>query len=592
MASSLAAPLIYHRRHPYGHRQTRAHSYYPKITKTSLAATQAHEYSFPGAACRNIHESSSAVAPLTAVQRRSGNYGPNIWESHQYSNRPHRPSHHHSNIARVEELNKYVKENLLNINGQGYEMLVETIDKVQRLGIGYHFEDEIKAALLKLSSIQMPSLHFCALRFRLLRQNGIWTSPDILEEFKDDINNNINHQNEISGDEEVIRGLLSLYEASYLATPANQLERTLKFPSHWRIRRSEARWLIQQYQDTTITNQDIDASLLELAILDFNMVQLVYQNDLLELNMWWKEMGLPEKLEFARDRLVESFQWAVALAPEPQFSYCRKVMSKLTSLINVIDDVYDVYGSLDELCLFTSAIQRWNASEVELLPKYMQICFMAVYNTTNELAYHTLKQQGFNSLHYIKQAWQEQCRVYLEEAKMFHTVGYHQTFEEYLENGCNTVASRLVLIHTYAASGDFLTNEAFDYLANYPDLTRWVATISRLTNDLATSKAELERGDILKSIECYMKEKNVTDKEAREYIEWRIDEAWKRLNQEAMSNYEHMKMYVNQAVDFARGCHFMYHDGDANGAPTQRHKDRAMALLYHPFSIPAMEDNT
>ncbi|CAN1185787.1 Trans-ocimene synthase, chloroplastic, partial [Linum perenne] len=73
---------------------------------------------------------------------------------------------------------------------------------------------------------------------------------------------------------------------------------------------------------------------------------------------WWKELGLPEKLEFARDRLAESFQWALALAPEPQFSYCRKIMSKLTSLINVIDDIYDIYGSLDELHLFTSAIQR------------------------------------------------------------------------------------------------------------------------------------------------------------------------------------------------------------------------------------------
>ncbi|CAN1185788.1 Trans-ocimene synthase, chloroplastic [Linum perenne] len=53
-------------------------------------------------------------------------------------------------------------------------------------------------------------------------------------------------------------------------------------------------------------------------------------------------------------------------------------MSKLTSLINVIDDIYDIYGSLDELHLFTSAIQRWDASGLDLLPNYMQICFITL----------------------------------------------------------------------------------------------------------------------------------------------------------------------------------------------------------------------
>ncbi|CAI0420392.1 unnamed protein product [Linum tenue] len=119
---------------------------------------------------------------------------------------------------------------------------------------------------------------------------------------------------------------------------------------------------------------------------------------------WWKELALTEKLEFARDRLNESFLWGVSLIQEPQFSYCRKIMSKLVCLINAVDDVYDVYGSPDELQLFTAAILRWDAEELDELPEYMKICFMAVYNTANELAYYTIKQQGFNCLPYLKQA--------------------------------------------------------------------------------------------------------------------------------------------------------------------------------------------
>ncbi|CAN0927251.1 Alpha-terpineol synthase, chloroplastic [Linum grandiflorum] len=524
----------------------------------------------------------------------------------QYRNPNHPPKSLNGGPAttvqeKVEELKKYVKHNLLNIDsvvngendGRRVAKLVEMIDRVQRFGIGYHFEEEIESALTKLSSMKPPkgNLHVY-----------------ILEGF-----NKGDHVDDV-------KGLISLYEASYLGTPgetflddarsfarenlldiknkkmigpklANQLDRTLEFPCHRRIQRSEAKWQIEQYQDMNEEDHDMDSALLQLAILDFNIVQLVYQSDLQELNRWWKELGLPEKLDFARDRLVESFQWPVGVSPEPEFSYCRKTLCKLASIINVIDDVYDIYGSLDELELFTSAIESWDANGLELLPKYMQICFMAIYNTTNELAYHTLKQQDFNCLPYIKQAWQEQCRVYHEEAKLFHTVGSHQTFEEYLENGQDTIAARLILIYTYASSGVSLAEEAFNYLANYPDLTRRSATVCRLTNDLATSKHELERGDILKSVQCYMKEKNVTEKEAREYIEWRIDETWKSMNRDVISNYGHMKVYTNQAVNFARASHFMYNSGDAHGKPTQRHKDRAVALLLEPFSVPAMEIN-
>ncbi|CAI0420580.1 unnamed protein product, partial [Linum tenue] len=287
---------------------------------------------------------------------------------------------------------------------------------------------------------------------------------------------------EISGD---VRGLLSLYEASYLGFPgeivldeAKSFARTHlqeELPSHWRTRRCEAWWHIEQYREDS--TEGMDPALLELAMLEFNMVQLVYQAELEELHRWWKKLGLPKKLGFARDRLTESFQWAVGLIQEPQFSYCRKTMTKLTCLINVVDDVYDVYGSLDELHLFTTAIQRWDAGELDLLPEYMQVCFMAIHDTTNELAHHTMEQQGFNSLPYIKQAWQEQCRRYLEEAKTFHNNGGLdiQTFEEYLEHGRKSIASRIVLIHTYAASGETLTKEAFNFLDSHLWSTLWIA---------------------------------------------------------------------------------------------------------------------
>lgn len=56
---------------------------------------------------------------------------------------------------------------------------------------------------------------------------------------------------------------------------------------------------------------------------------------------------------------MECFFWAVGIVSKPQFSNCRKGLTKVASLVTIIDDVYDVYGTLDELELFTDAVQRF-----------------------------------------------------------------------------------------------------------------------------------------------------------------------------------------------------------------------------------------
>lgn len=71
-------------------------------------------------------------------------------------------------------------------------------------------------------------------------------------------------------------------------------------------------------------------------------------------------MGLAPKLSFSRDRLMECFFWAIGVAPlEPKFSNLRKSLTKVAYLITLIDDIYDVYGTLDELELFTTAVERY-----------------------------------------------------------------------------------------------------------------------------------------------------------------------------------------------------------------------------------------
>jgi (-)-alpha-terpineol synthase len=73
---------------------------------------------------------------------------------------------------------------------------------------------------------------------------------------------------------------------------------------------------------------------------------------------WWRSTGLGEKLNFTRDRLIECFLWCVGMKYEPQFGYFRRMCTRICVIITIIDDVYDVYGTLDELELFTDVIER------------------------------------------------------------------------------------------------------------------------------------------------------------------------------------------------------------------------------------------
>ncbi|URE19579.1 Myrcene synthase, chloroplastic [Musa troglodytarum] len=50
---------------------------------------------------------------------------------------------------------------------------------------------------------------------------------------------------------------------------------------------------------------------LELAELDFNVVQGMFKGDLRELSSRWTNLGLAQKLSFFIDRLTENFLWTV-----------------------------------------------------------------------------------------------------------------------------------------------------------------------------------------------------------------------------------------------------------------------------------------
>ncbi|GLT65718.1 hypothetical protein SLA2020_381320 [Shorea laevis] len=485
---------------------------------------------------------------LEVDQRKSANYQPSLWSydflqslKNDYADERYK--------NRAKKLEEDVRSMISNENADLLATL-ELIDDLQRLGLGYQFESDITRALDNFASSERieKTLHATALSFRLLRQQGYQVSQDVFNSFKD---HNGNFKECLTND---IKGMLSLYEASYLAfegehlleeamaftrmnlkdlkgdvskSMAEQVSHALEVPLHHRMLRLEARWYIEAYSK----REDANSLLLELAKLDFNIVQSVLQSDLQDMSRWWKEMGLANNLSFTRDRLMECFFWTVGMAFEPQLSNLRKELTKVAALVTTIDDVYDIYGTLDELELFTDAVERWDINAVENLPYYMKLCFLALYNTVNEMVYDTLKEKGENILPYVTKAWVDLFKAFLQEAKWCYNKDM-PTFKDYLDNAWLSVSGAVFLVHAYFFLNQKFTNQALEGLQKYHDLLRWPSIIFRLCNDLNTSAGELKRGETTNSIQCYMRETGVSEEVAGKQMFNMIERSWKKMNEE------------------------------------------------------------
>ncbi|XP_058779974.1 probable terpene synthase 11 isoform X1 [Vicia villosa] len=478
----------------------------------------------------------------------------------------------------LEQVKRRSREALLNSSDPIETM--KMIDSIQGLGISHHLEDEIYMQLERICDWDASTNLFAAsLQFRLLRHNGWPTCSDIFRNFLDKSGN---FKESLTKD---ISGMLSLYEASYLGTQDEEiLKQALKFsrtrlselishtspeissrhivrsltlPRHLRMARLEARNYMEEYSHAS--NQIPD--LLELAKLDSDMIQSLHQRELAEICRWWKELGLIDKLSFARDRPTECFLWTVGIFPEPCYTNCRIELTKTICILDVIDDIFDNYGTLDELILFTDAVKRWDLDSMEQLPEYMKICYMALYNTTNEISYRILKEHGLNVVSYLKRPWMDMFDAYLEEAKWFNS-GYVPSFRTYLDNGAISVGSCMAMVHATFLIGDGLSKETISMMNPYPRLFTCSGEILRLWDDLGTSTEEQERGDNASSIQCLMGENNIRDEnEGRKHIRLFIGNLWRELNGLAMTKTLPLSV-VKASFNMARTAQVIYQHGD------------------------------
>ncbi|XP_057962436.1 valerianol synthase TPS1G-like [Malania oleifera] len=350
----------------------------------------------------------------------------------------------------IEGLKEEVRRMVMEREGNMVDK-VKLINALQRLGVSYHFEKEIEDQLQLIfaacTTTTAAAGHFnfngddldnTSLLFRVLRQNGFNLSSNVFKKFK---GSDGKFKKELTND---VRGMLSLYEAAHLGIQGEdileeavgfvsghleecmksgilagqpQLEKHVKHalerPLHKTITRLEASHFISLYGQDESRNE----TLLKFAVLDFNMLQIQHQEELCHISKWWEDLEFSKKLPYARNRVVECYFWVVGAYYEPHFSLARLILTKVATLATILDDTYDAYGTIDELQLYTNAIQRWEVDAIDGLPDYMKFSYRALLNLYKEFEEEMDKQGRSYSVHHTIEAVKEEGAKGNVEAK-------------------------------------------------------------------------------------------------------------------------------------------------------------------------------
>lgn len=477
------------------------------------------------------------------------------------------------------------------------------VDTMQRLGINNYFQEEIELFLKWQYMLmtdtrvhQHKDLSELSLCFRLLRQEGYYVSADrVFGHFK----GKYCQFKEIVGED--ISGLVNLYEASQLSMKGeNILEEAEKFSSQLL---NEKMTFVDQNQATTARNtlknpfhkslarftakhfvgdlnceNECGKALQELARLDTNVIQSIHQAELLQVSSWWKDLGLAKEMKLARDQPLKWHMWPIAMLTDPSLSEERIDLTKPISLIYIIDDIFDVNGTIDELTLFTEAVNRWDIAAIEQLPNYMKKCFKALNEITNEIGYKIYKKHGLNPIESLKKTWASLCNAYLVEAKWFASRRLPPA-DEYLKNGIVSSGVHVVLVHMYFLLGGGSNNERADFLSEDSGIISSVAAILRLWDDLLSAKDENQDRNDGSYITCYLKEHQGASFEiAREHVLNMISENWKCLNKECYSPNSYSATFIKGCLNLARMVPLMCSYDENQSVPIL--EDYMKSILY------------
>ncbi|KAL6658956.1 hypothetical protein ACP70R_002996 [Stipagrostis hirtigluma subsp. patula] len=503
---------------------------------------------------------------------------------------------------RAQVLREEVREMMIKCSNN----LPETLDLIitlERLSLDYHYKDEIKRLLHVVynSNHYDGDLRVVSLRFYLLRKSGYKVSSDVFLNFKDK-EGNFAHAD--------IRSLLSLYNAACLRTHGEALldeairfsrrylegrledlesplveevSSALETPLFRRVGILETRNYIPVYKKEPTRNDKI----LEFAKVNFNLLQLLYCEELKEVTLWWKELHAKSKLGFVRDRIVETYFWMSGASYEPTFSRCRILVTKITFILTIIDDIFDTFGTTEECMQLAEAIDRWDERATPLLPEYMKgfyLCLLETfYSFEDELgpkkSYRVFYLKETKSVHEVKRLVQ----AYFKEIKWRDEDYVPETMSEHLQVSLESIGSFVIGCAAFVGMGDIITKDTFEWILSYPELLKSLGIFVRLSNDLVSTKREQTAHHSASTVHCYMKEHGTTIHYACQKIKELTEDSWKDMLEKCLVLTEQPSVVPGTVLNLARATDNIYKQGDDAYTSSQIIKDVISLLFVEPI---------
>ncbi|XVF46927.1 hypothetical protein PTKIN_Ptkin03bG0067500 [Pterospermum kingtungense] len=447
------------------------------------------------------------------------------------------------------------------------------INSLCRLGVSYHFEDEIEERLSNLF-ITLPELmdnndhdlNTVAVIFQIFRSQGYKMSCDAFNKFKNDDGT---FKEELGND---IKGMISLYEASHWGIHGElTLDEALAFTTlHLKsfISQSCPENTLQMPCTglTTKACQDWKQSSTSPFMKKMNQ-RMIYYSSLRNM--------IPTEYRCCFGRNLGSSQVA------------RNVMCKWFAALRLLDYAYDAYGLYEEVRHLTKAIERFDMSGMDEIPMdYLKSIYETVLNISGEVEQELSKEGRSFTVPYCKGEVKKQVLGNHTEARWKHE-GIMPTLDEYLENGMWSIetVTALALLMMGMEEAD---KDAFQWLVNFDaKILRDMSVLGRLYNDSQSNEDEEKRSGQISGTACYMKEYGVSKKEAIEGYQERIRNAWKDLNEGFMvrpTNSVSMQIF-KVAFNMGRVSELCYREDDGYTKPHITLKHYITQVLIDPIPL-------
>ncbi|KAK6919441.1 Terpene synthase, metal-binding domain [Dillenia turbinata] len=462
----------------------------------------------------------------TTTIRRSASYVPSFWDYNFVKSL-------NSDYTEEKYAEKYekMKEEVRCLIGASMEPLerLELIDAVQRLGLRHQFEIEIKNAVQNVvnqtsdqDALFHHDLHSTSLRFRILRQHGYHVLQEIYDRFKEE-------------------------SGQFKADLCNDVKASL----------------FGLEDENTIDDSKVFATKLlkDLSEAKLSPLMAGKMNHAFYMPLHW------------RLNRVEA-RWFID-------TYSEEINKNLL-LLEFAKMDFNLVQSIHQKEV--RKLSGRDINEIDKLPENIKTCLLALFNTTNEIGYWTIREKGFNIIPYLSKVWATLCKAYRKEARWFHS-GYKPTLKEYIDNAVVSIAAPIMLSYAYFLTTEKISKEALDYIYDLPSIMRCSSMLLRLTNDLGTSSDELARGDIVKSIQCYMNDTGASEEKAREYINGLVHQTWKTLNKDMFRDYPFEEPFISACPNLGRTAQCFYQYGDGHGVPQYWTQDHLFSLLVKPVPI-------